>query len=108
MDAFSAQFGAAFKAGAKGAGLTVAATITSNGATDDYDVGFVQPDAQRLDSMALSREYEIEMLDPDDCPTLAAGDGVVIDGVSYRVRQATYNGEPGADGYYRKALLTKV
>lgn len=108
MDAFSAQFGAAFKAGAIAAGMTVVATITSASVTDDYDVGFIQPDAVRMDGLTLTREYEMEMLDPDDCPTLKEDDGVVIDGVSYRVRQAIFNGEPGADGYYRKALLTKV
>ena len=108
MDAFSTAFGAAFRPAAKAAGMTVVATITSNGITDDYDVGFVQPDQLRMDGMTISREYEIEMLDPDDCPTLAEDDQVVIAGVSYRVREMPRNFDQGADGYFRRAVLTKV
>lgn len=108
MDAFSATFGTAFKAAAKSSGMTVVATITSAGVTADFDIGFKSPDIFRFDGKVQSHEYEIEMLSPDDCPTLTEGDGVVIGGMSFRVRQVPFNDDPGADGYFRKALLTKV
>lgn len=108
MDAFDAAFGPAFKAATKAAGMTTVATITSGGTTADYDVGFVSPDMLTMDARVQSREFEIELLDPTDCPTLAEGDAVVIDSVAYYVRRAPFNGDPGADGYYRRALLSKV
>lgn len=93
----------------KAAGMLTTATVTSDGDTFDVDVGFSMPDQERLGGRGLSRDYEIEY-QHEDAPDLDEGDGVVINGVSYRVRQPPYIPHPGnaADGFFRCALLTKV
>jgi hypothetical protein len=48
-------------------------------------VGFRAPDETVLQGLALSQDYQIEY--PTAQLTLAAGDTVVIHGVTYRVRE---------------------
>lgn len=93
----------------KQAGMLSVAMITSGGTTFVIDVGFSMPDMDRLGRGVLSRDYEIEYQHAD-APELAEDDAVVIDGVTYRVREAPYIPHPGnaADGIFRCALLTKV
>lgn len=108
MDAFSTSFGASFKAAAEDAGMTEVATITSGGVTSDCNVHYEGPDMVLMDGAVRSTEHMIELLDPDDCPDIDEGDTVVIGARTYRVRERAFNEERGANGYYRKALLTKV
>lgn len=91
------------------AGFLDTATITSGGTTDDYNVGFSRPDQPRFDGRGRSTDYEIEY-QAADLPSLAENDAVTIDGINYRVREDPFV-EPGgnaADGYFKRALLTKV
>lgn len=108
MDAFSTAFAATFKAAAKARGMTVVATITSAGDTADFDVGFIRPGMLMLNGQTRSTEYRIELLDPADVPDLDEGDTVVIGSETFRVREAPYCDDPGADGSFRYALLTKT
>lgn len=86
------------------AGLLVEAAI----GTTTIDVGFTRPDQLRLDGITRSTEYQIEYL-AADAPDLAEGDDVTIGADAYRVRETPrVSDEPGADGTWRIATLTKV
>lgn len=107
MDAFTTMFGAAFESAVAGV-FTEVATITSGGVTADYDVHYEGPDALLMDGQVVSREHEIELLNPAHAPNLTEGDSVVIGSRNYVVRERPYDDRPGANGYYRKVKLTKV
>lgn len=99
---------AVFRRAFKAAGMTVVATITTASGTADCDVGFVRPDVLTMDGRVQSTEFEIELLDPSDAADIAEGDDVVIGAVAYTVRRAPANSDPGADGTFRRVLLSKV
>ncbi len=68
-------------------------------------VGFSQPDMQDFAGQQ-SKQYVMEYLH-SDLPDLAEGDQVIIDNSAYIVRQPpTVNEEGGANGTFRKVLLT--
>lgn len=98
----------------RAAGLLRLATVTISGGDVDAWVSYRSPDALRMDGRTRSTEYEMEF-QTADLAGLAAADAVTIwadadktSGVAFRVREAPFNDDPAADGYFRRALLTKV
>lgn len=90
------------------------ATITSGGDTFEIDVGFVKPNALRLDGSHASSEYEIEY-QTADAADLAENDAVVIGGQSFVVREPPHiaNANEGvrstsSEGHFSRVKLTEV
>lgn len=103
----------------KAAGFTKLATVKQSGApVKDVDVDYVEPDTERFGSDVRSKDYQIEY-QAADLPKLVEGDAVTI-WVDYtksavrgkfRVRQSPFVPEvpaEGNDGYFKRALLTKI
>jgi hypothetical protein len=99
-------------------GFLKLATVKQSGApVKDVDVGYVEPDREGFVGRARSKDYEIEY-QVADLPRLAEGDAVTIwaddtkaSGVKFRVRESPFVPEIGAegnDGYFKRALLTKI
>ena len=93
----------------KEAGMLRLASTILPGCTEatEFDVRLVMPDVITANGQ-VSREYAIEYQHAD-APTLAEGAEVLIDCTLYLVREDPFvDEEGGADGYFRKALLTRV
>lgn len=93
----------------KAAGLLVAATVNGG---DAVDIGYSAPDRPRLDGTMVSTEWEMEY-QATDLPDLAEDDLVTITGFgNFRVREPSYTPEGvqgwGADGFFKRARLTKL
>jgi hypothetical protein len=95
----------------KAAGFLDAATVTSGGVTVDVDVAYERPDTLRFDNQTRSTEHLIEY-QHHDLPDLAEGDELVIENIgSFKVRSVPFvsdNPEHGIDGFFRRAILTKL
>jgi len=101
------------------AGLLRLATVKmrAGGPAVDVDVGYVEPDMPRFGTAVRSRDYEIEY-QTADLSKLAEGDTLTVwddrektSGVKFRVREAPFVPDTaieGNDGFFRRALLTKV
>lgn len=99
----------------KAVGMLKVATVVIMYEELTFDVGFQKP-GQIMPSGAISAQYEIEY-QAVDCPFLAEGDTIAIEGEGdFLVRQppdvldtALEGKRPsGADGTWKRVLLTKV
>lgn len=101
----------------KAAGMLKFATVKQKGGARDVWIGFNTPDVPRFNGEGRSRDFEMEY-QAADLTNLAEGDAVTIwadedksSGTKYVVREAPFVSDipaQGTDGYFMRALLTKV
>jgi hypothetical protein len=85
-------------------------TPPETGIPIETNVGYIEPYRRYLGATTASKDYEIEYAHAA-MPNLAEGHTITVGGVTFRVRETPFVPEfdrEGADGTWRRALLTKV
>lgn len=93
----------------KDAGMLVEASVLYAGQSEPevVDVGFIEPDSFEF-AGTVSKQYRMEY-QAADLPYLAEDDQVIIGAFLYKVRSdPTVDEAGGANGTFRKALLTRI
>lgn len=91
------------------AGMLVDCTFLLPGGrvTRTVKVGYTQPDDMPF-AGTRSTQHMIEY-QTADMPDLKEGDELLVNGVTFKVREASFvDPEGGSNGFFRKALLTRT